>query len=375
MSGWDKVARATVTRVLARAGIEVGGPAPWDITVHDERFYGRVLQGGSLGIGESYVDGQWDCPKIDQLVGRVLAEGADDEVPDWQKALLLARASVFNLQSVFRARQVAEVHYDLGNELFEKMLGPTMNYSCGYWASASDLDGAQTAKMDLICRKLGLGPGQRLLDIGSGWGGLLRHAVDHFGCSGVGITVSAPQCEYARARTAGRDLRFLVADYRSDEVRRMGPFDKVVSVGMFEHVGQKNYRTFMEVARGLLRDDGLFLLHTIGNDHSPTDPWLNRYIFPNGMLPSTADMASALEGLFVMEDWHNLRADYHRTVVAWADRFEAHAAELGVSERFHRMWRYYLLTMAGCFLAGSRNQLWQIVLSKRGVREGYRAPR
>ncbi len=369
--------RKLVEHVLGRAGVHLGGSRPWDVQVHDERFFLRVLTHGSLGLGESYMEGWWDCGQIDELVARLLGGAADKSLFDWRKKLLMASAWVSNAQTVVRAVQVAEVHYDLGNDFFEKMLGPSMNYSCGYWREADTLDAAQYAKMELICRKLQLQPGERLLDIGCGWGGLVRYAAEKYGAECVGVTISQEQADYATAHTAGLPVRILRADYRDEAVSRLGPFDKVVSVGMFEHVGQRNYREYMRLARRRLKEDGLFLLHTIGNDHSPTDAWLNRYIFPNGILPSTVDLTRAANGLFIQEDWHNFRADYDKTIMAWYRNYEQHAASPGVTlpERFRRMWRYYLQTMAGAFRARSRNQLWQVVYSVRGVAGGYHSPR
>lgn len=369
--------RELVERILARGGVRIGGDAPWDPQVHDPRFYARVLMQGTLGLGESYMDGWWDCAQLDAMVARLLKQEVDHGVLDWRKRLLLAQTKLMNLQTVARAGQVAEAHYDLGNDFFEKMLGPSMTYSCAYWRQAKDLDSAQEAKLDLICRKLQLRRGERLLDIGCGWGTLARYAAERHGCEVVGITVSKPQSEYAAERTRGLPVRILLVDYRSEELRRLGPFDKIVSVGMFEHVGTKNYRAFMRIARGLLKDDGLFLLHTIGNDHSPTDAWVNRYIFPNGMLPSAADLASAVKELFVIEDWHSFGAEYDPTLMAWHANFQRHAAELEgrFPKRFFRMWSYNLLTMAGSFRARTRNQLWQLVLSKLGVPGGYASVR
>jgi cyclopropane-fatty-acyl-phospholipid synthase len=366
--------RALVERLLERAGVRVGGSRPWDIQVHDERFFTRALLHGSLGFGESYVDGWWDCERIDELVARVLRDAADDGLVDWRKKLLLARGWLSNMQSVVRATRVAEVHYDLGNDFFEKMLGPSMNYSCGYWREADGLDAAQQAKMELICRKLQLAPGERLLDVGCGWGSLLRYAAERYGVEGVGVTISREQHAYATAATAGLPVKVLLADYRGEEVSRLGPFDKIVSVGMFEHVGDKNHREFMRLARERLGPEGLLLLHTIGNDHSPTDAWLNRYMFPGGMLPSTVEIARAAHGLFILEDWHNFRADYHRTLMAWCDNFERHAAGK-LPERSYRTWRYYLQSMAGGFHAQTRNQLWQVVFSVRSLPGGYRSIR
>jgi cyclopropane-fatty-acyl-phospholipid synthase len=281
-----------------------------------------------------------------------------------------------NLQPAARAGEIAEAHYDLGNALFEAMLGPTMVYSCGYFRDTDDLDAAQTAKLELICAKLALRPGDRLLDIGCGFGSLLLHAAERYGCEGVGVTVSGEQHAYATERLRGARAKVVLCDYRSDELARLGPFDKIASVGMFEHVGPKNYRTFFEATRRLLTADGLLLVHTVGNDHAPTDPWIHRYIFPNGMLPSAAQLATATKDLFVIEDWHNFRGDYDRTLLAWEARFTRWAAtQPEMPRRFYRMWRLYLLAMAGSFRAGDRNQLWQVVLSPGGVRGGYRSVR
>lgn len=373
----DSLARRIVEPSLLRGGVSVNGPQPWDPQIRDPRFYLRLLTQGSLGLGESYVDGWWECAQIDELVARLLRSSVDHGTVDVRKLLLRAQGQLMNLQTTARASQVAEAHYDLGNPFFEAMLGPSMNYSCGYWHKAKDLDAAQEAKMDLICRKLQLAPGQRLLDIGSGWGALGCFAAANYGVSVVGVTVSPPQRDYAQARGRGLPVEFLLADYRSDEILRRGPFDKIVSVGMFEHVGRRNYPTFFRTAHRLLRerDDALFLLHTIGNDHSPTDAWLNRYIFPNGELPSTQDLTAAARGLFVLEDWHNFRADYDRTILGWHKNFERFAQTTELPPRFYRMWRYYLLIMAGSFRAQSRNQLWQLVFSRRGLAGGYRSIR
>jgi len=369
------VLRPVAERLLARAGVRLDGDAPWDIQVNDPRFFARALAQGSLGFGESYMEGFWDCDRIDELAVRLLRSRLDEVVPDVPKRALLSASRVLNLQSVARAGQVARAHYDLGNELFEAMLGPSMVYSCACFRDTADLDAAQVAKMDLICDKLGLRAGDRLLDVGCGFGSLLAHAATRFGCEAIGITISREQQAYAASRLRGTTARVLLLDYRSDELARLGPFDKIASVGMFEHVGATNYRDFFGVVRRLLTERGLFLLHTVGNDHSPTDAWLNRHIFPNGMLPSTVDLTRAARGLLVLEDWHNLRADYDRTLLAWHERFERYAARAELPRRFYRMWRYYLLSMAAGFRDGGRNQLWQVVLSKHGVEGGYRSVR
>lgn len=365
-------------RLLALAGVTVNGTQPWDIQVHHPRTLDRLLAQGSLGLGESYVDGWWDCEAIDAFIHRVLEARLEDRVASPGLLLHLLQARVMNPQSARRAWQVGREHYDLGNGLFEAMLDSRMAYSCGYWAGgAKDLESAQEAKLDLICRKLGLAPGMRLLDIGCGWGSLMRHAAERYGVSCVGLTISAQQARWGEQRLAGLPVTFHLADYRSFNPAGAEKFDRIASVGMFEHVGRRNYRDYFAVAARSLKDDGLFLLHTIGRNSGGrrTDPWIERYIFPNGELPSASELATAAERRFVIEDWHNFGADYDHTLMAWHARFEAAWPGLAADypPRFHRLWRYYLLACAGSFRARS-NQLWQVVLSPRGVPGGYRRP-
>ena len=369
--------RARVQQLLARADVRIGGHRPWDLQIHHPDTLVRILAQGSLGLGESYVDGWWDCAQIDEFIARVLRARLDEQVgrPGWWWSVLRARLT--NLQSVARAWQVGRVHYDLGNDLYEAMLDPTMAYSCGYWAQASTLEEAQVAKLDLICRKLDLQPGMRLLDIGCGWGSLMRHAAEHYGVSCVGLTVSREQAAWGAARARGLPVRFEFTDYRLFNPQGAQPFDRVASVGMFEHVGHRNYRAFFDMARRCLRPDGLLLLHTIGKNRSGPgiDPWIERHVFPNGELPSVAEIAQASEHAFVVEDWRNLGADYDRTLMAWQARFETAWPRLEprYGERFYRLWRYYLLCCAGTFRARD-NQLWQVVLSPQGVPGSYRRP-
>ena len=368
------MAERHVRELLELAQVEIGGHQPWDIQVHDDRLYRRVLSEGSLGLGESYMDGWWDCASLDAFMYRVLRADLDREVSGRYDLLLGVLSVVGNLQSKTRAWMVGHQHYDLDNRLYERMLDKRMIYTCGYWQNATSLDQAQEDKLELVCRKLRLKPGDKLLDIGCGWGGLAEYAARNFGVSVVGLTISEEQAKLARERCAGLDVEIRLLDYRDIDER----FDHVVSLGMFEHVGWKNYATYMEVVHNCLKDDGLFLLHTIGANrtHFGGDPWIDRYIFPNGELPSLVQIGKAIEGRFVMEDWHNFGADYDKTLMAWHANVDAAWDELGekYDERFRRMWRYYLLTCAGSFRA-RRNQLWQVVLSKSGVRGGYRAPR
>lgn len=367
-------AHARIEALLAHAGITVDGLAPADIRVHDARVYSRVLAHGSLGFGEAYMDGWWDTDDLDGLLFKIVQGHLDQRVGGIEDAWLFVKARLLNLQRGRRAYVVGERHYDLGNDLFEAMLGKHLIYSCGYWKNAADLDAAQEAKLDLVFRKLGLRPGMRVLDIGCGWGEALKLAAERYGVSGVGVTVSHEQAQFASELCRGLPIEIRVQDYR-EVVER---FDRVFSIGMFEHVGVKNYRTYFEVARRCTGDDGLFLLHCIGSNISSnhTDPWIARYIFPNSLVPSAQQIANSAEGLFVTEDWHNFGADYDRTLMAWRDNFDSAWPRLArkYGERFRRMWRYYLSGSAAVFRA-RQNQLWQLVLSPRGIPGGYRAPR
>ncbi|MCG8276766.1 cyclopropane fatty acyl phospholipid synthase [Stenotrophomonas sp. NLF4-10] len=363
-----------VEALLQEADVIPGGERPQDIDILDPRFYARVLGDGSLGLGESYMDGWWQARSLDAFLSRLLAVRLDERVHGAGEVWDALKAKLFNLQAGQGGYEVGRRHYDLGNDLYRAMLGKRLVYSCGYWRDAGNLDDAQEAKLDLICRKLGLRPGMRVLDIGCGWGEALRYAAERYGIEGVGVTISQEQAEFARELCVGLPLEIRLQDYRElDE-----PFDAILSVGMFEHVGVKNYRTYFEVARRCLRDDGLFLLHCIGSNVSRerTDPWIARYIFPNSMLPSAVQIAAAIEELFVLEDWHNFGTDYDRTLQAWRDNVEAAWEQLDprYDERFRRMWRFYLAGSMASFRT-RHAQLWQLVLSPQGVPGGYVAPR
>lgn len=257
--------RRTVEALLAEAGVAIGGGRPWDLQVHHPAFYVRVVSEGSLGLGESYMDGWWDCDRLDQFFERVLRIELDSRVVTLRDWIALVLARVFNLQRLSRAFHIGRHHYDLGNDLFSAMLGRTMNY-----------------------------------------------------------------------------------------------------------------RVYFESVRRQLKPDGLFLLQTIGTNRTSGsgDPWINRHIFPNSMLPSARQITGATERLFVVEDWHVLGTDYDRTLMAWFDNFQAHWGKLRAKygDRFYRMWKYYLLSCAGMFRA-RKIQLWQLMLSPDGVCGGYRAPR
>lgn len=363
--------KSLAENLLKLADVKINGTRPWDIQVHNENLYARVLSEGSLGLGESYMDKWWDVASLDQLIHKLLHARIDERIPKTlTNALAVLKSKIINLQSKSRAFQVGEQHYDLGDNLFKNMLDSRMLYSCAYWKNADCLEDAQEHKIELICKKLQLKPGMKLLDIGCGWGGLAKHAAEKYGAHVVGVTISKEQAKYAQKLTAGLPVSIQLKDYRDVKEK----FDRIVSVGMFEHVGYKNYETFMKIAHQLLKDDGLMLLHTIGSNTSQTtgDAWITKYIFTNGMLPSVKQIASSAEGLFVMEDWHNFGADYDKTLMAWYENFEKNWPSLQnqYGERFYRMWKYYLLSCAGMFRARAI-QLWQIVLSKKGSPGGY----
>jgi cyclopropane-fatty-acyl-phospholipid synthase len=364
-------------RLAAEAGVRFNGSAPWDIQVHDPEAYRRILAQGSLGFGAAYMDGQWDAESLDELFTRLLRADIDTKLAGRVRLRLLGevlRHRLFNLQNRDRAFEVGERHYDIGNDVFTAMLDSSMSYSCGYWERADNLEEAQYAKLDMICRKLELASGERLLDIGCGWGGLARHAAQHYGVEVTGITVSRKQQRLARERCAGLPVRIELMDYRELQ----GQYDKLVSVGMFEHVGPKNYPDYFDTAVRLMKDEGLFLLHTIGNHASVpgVDPWIDAYIFPNGKLPSACEIAGVLEGRFVIEDWHSFGRDYDPTLMAWWRNFDAAwpRLEARYGRHFYRMWKYYLHCCAGFFRSG-QGQLWQLVLSRRGRQAVYRSVR
>ncbi len=363
--------------LLAQASISFDGDRPWDIQVDDPAVYRRILTQGSLGFGESYMEGLWDAQQMDELFTRILRHELDEKLTGWARVKLLGevvRQSFFNLQSTRRAFQVGEQHYDIGNDVFTAMLDQSMSYSCGYWNNADSLEQAQHDKLDMVCRKLELQPGEHLLEIGCGWGGLAMHAAKYYGVQVTGITVSREQQQLAEKRCAGLPVEISLMDYRD----LSGQYDKLVSVGMFEHVGPKNYAEYFDAATRLLKDDGLFLLHTIGIHATSrtVDPWIDKYIFPNGKLPSAREIASATESRFLIEDWHNFGQDYDRTLMAWWENFDNAWPQLSskYSTRFYRMWKYYLLSCAG-FFRSRQGQLWQLVLSKRERNTVYRSLR
>jgi len=367
--------KKTAQRILNIADIKINGNNSWDIQVHDDRFYQRALAEGSLGLGESYMDSWWDCKRLDEFFYKILRADLDNKVKIKGILWNVLKSKVINMQSKSRAFEIGEKHYDTGNELFQYMLDKRMVYTCACWKNAKNLDDAQEAKLELTCKKVGLKPGMKVLDIGCGWGSFAKYAAEKYKAEVTGITVSKEQAELARKLCKGLPVKIKLQDYRDVNEK----FDAIVSLGMFEHVGPKNYRTYMKKVHNCLKDNGLFLLHTIGKNISEggvIDPWVDKYIFPGAILPSPEQITNASEGLFVLEDWHSFGEDYDKTLIKWHNNFENNWNKLkgNYDEKFKRMWNYYLLSCAGSFRA-RKNQVWQIVFSKNGVEGGYKSIR
>jgi cyclopropane-fatty-acyl-phospholipid synthase len=353
--------------LLANADIIVGGSRPWDLQVHDERVWSRLLRDGTLGAGEAYVDGWWDTQELDQFIDHILRARFDDTLREsWPLVAQALRARLLNLQSITRSFDNGQHHYDIGNDLYEAMLGGRLLYTCAYWPGANTLDEAQDAKLDLVCRKVGLKPGMRVLDLGCGWAGFASFAAERYGVHVTGYTVSQEQVRWAHERYGHLPIDIRLDDYRN----ATGEYDAVVSIGLMEHVGVKNYRGYMQLANRLLARGGVAFVHTIGANRQRMhiEPWFDKYIFPNAVIPSLASLIRAMEGIFVPEDVHNIGEDYDRTLMAWWHKFDAAWPSLRAryGDAFYRRWKFYLLSCAGAFRSRSQ-QLFQIVMTRQGT--------
>lgn len=360
--------------ILKLADVVINGTRDWDIKVHNPKVYSRVFAQGNLGLGESYMEGWWDCDRLDILFDKLVSAKLGKVINPISLIFPLVKSKLINLQTTTRSKLVAEKHYDIGNDLYENMLDKYMQYSCGYWKDASTLEAAQTAKLDLICRKLMLKPGMTVLDIGCGWGGFAKYASEKYKVEVTGITISKEQASYAEKFCKGYPVKIIYSDYRDF----VGDFDRVLSIGMFEHVGLKNYKTYMNKTSSLLRDDGISLLHTIGFHKSLKfgEPWYTKYIFPNSFLPSLKQICEAAEGHFKIQDVQNFSSYYDLTMMSWFENFNNSWPEIkkDYDEKFYRMWKYYLLSTAGIWRAGNLN-LWQIVITKNEFKQVYISPR
>ncbi len=370
MSGLRAALRRRLRHAFERAlpqGVVINGTNPHEPQIHDDRFYEAVGLRGTLGLGESYMNGWWDCAALDRFFEETLRAGLLERMEHHPDAIWVrVRDKLFNGQSPTRARKSARHHYNLGNDLFESFLDPWNQYTCAYFKDTDCLNCAQERKLDLICQKLELRPSDRVLDIGCGWGGFAKFASQRYRCHVTGISISDEQISYARNFCAGLRVEIRNCDYRAIT----GVFNKVLICGMIEHVGHKNYRTIMEVVRRCLNENGLLLLHTIGkgSDDIPiADPWLLKYIFPGGMLPTPQRIARAAEGLFDLVDLQEFGAYYDPTLMAWAANFERNWPKIQAQydQRFYRMWRYYLLSCAAHFRV-RKVHLWQFVFRPKG---------
>ena len=366
--------KVVAASILEAAGIPLNSSEPWSIQVHNDKLWDRAISQRQLGFAESYMEGWWDCEKLDLMLVKLLSVNPLQHLkPSPLLTLHVASSYLRNNQSKNRAIENAKHHYNIGNDLYVRMLDEEMVYSCAYWANASTLGQAQMAKFDLICRKLELKPGMRLLDIGSGWGGFLRYAVENYGVEATGISPADNQINLAREKSEGLGITFIQQDYRDLK----GQFDRIVSIGMLEHVGPKNYKTFFQKCDDLLVADGRMLHHMISSNLTKqvTDPFFDRYIFPGGTLPSLAQIAAAVENIFVIEDIHSFGPDYDRTLMEWHKNISTKWEEIPqYDQRFQRMWNYYLLSCAAGFRAGNM-QLLQCVFQRVGQRLTYVAAR
>jgi len=366
-----------VTTTLARGGIDLDGGEAWDIRVNNERFYRRAAR-GAVGLGEAYMDGDWDVESLDAFFDKVITSDlAGSAIAKVNRAFLVMKARFGNLQNRKRARAVAEEHYDLDHRMYALFLGPYNQYTCCFFRDTDDLAEAEVQKLEMICDKLEIKSSDKVLDIGCGWGGFAKYAAETRGCKVTGVTLSTEQANYARDFTTGLPVEIVVSDYRDLPTRLGRRFDKILICGMIEHVGYRNYRTLMKVVSGLLEDDGLFLLHTIGNSDETViaDPWIEKYIFRNSMIPSMKQLVDSFRKLFVVHDWENYGHYYSSTLMAWQRNFERNWAAIRAlkskhpfDERFRRMWNYYLMASKAAFDAESL-LLWQIVMTKSGKRD------
>ncbi|MBS3168090.1 cyclopropane fatty acyl phospholipid synthase [Candidatus Woesearchaeota archaeon] len=367
--------KQTAEKILSISDVKINGNRDWDLIVNNDKFFERTIKNGSLGFGESYMDGWWDCKKLDEMLTRLFRAKLQHVIIPFSAFLHIAKSRVLNLQTKKGSKAVAELHYDLGNEFYSNMLDKRMQYTCAYWDwGAKNLDQAQEDKLDLVCKKLQLKKGEKVLELGCGWGQFAKFAAQKYKVNVTSYNISKEQVEYARESCKGLSVKIVHEDYRN----ATGSYDKIVSIGMCEHVGYKNFRNFYKLQHELVKDNGLVLTHTIGGNVSVTntDPWIQEYIFPNSMLPSIKQLSESFEGLFVMEDWHNLNVNYDKTLMEWDKNFRKnwHKFKDQYGERFYRMWRFYLLSSAAQFRA-RKIQLWQIVLSKDGLPSGYKSIR
>lgn len=379
MLGWllEQVVRGGELVVIDAAGrvhqAPVLKPSHIVARVHDRRLGWKMLRDPVLAVGEAYMDGSLVVER--GTVHDLLDLGARVIDPTTGGASALERAlgwlsrRLHQWNPATRARRNVAHHYDLTGELYQLFLDADRQYSCAYFAQPGlSLAEAQLAKKRLLAAKLLLAPGQRVLDIGSGWGGLALHLAQEWGCEVVGLTLSEEQHKESTARAAalglGDRVRFLLQDYR----HASGVFDRIVSVGMFEHVGVNHYGAFFAKVRELLKPDGVAVLHAIGRMAGPsyTSPFIRKYIFPGGYIPALSEVVPAIERTRLwITDVEILRLHYALTLRAWRERFLAarDKAKALTDERFCRMWEFYLAA-AEVFFRRQDGMVFQIQLAR-----------
>jgi cyclopropane-fatty-acyl-phospholipid synthase len=353
-------AEARVRDLLARAGVAVDGGRPWDIRVANPAFYRRALDGGSLAVGEAYADGWWEAERLDEFFHRVFKAGLHERLAPspWSGWRSLAGR-------LFGRRGRTHAPEALGSDVFRAMLGRRMSGACAYWKDARALDDADEAALELACRKLELKAGMSVLDMGSGWGAFARYAAERHGVSVVGVDISQERVQLARELCKGLPVALRVQDY--EEVR--GRFDRVVSLGLMEHAGAGSCRAVMAAAARCLKADGVALIHTAARNRAagPRERWPAAGVLLEDGAPALSRLAAAAEGLFVIEDVHNLGTHYAPTLLAWhenlARRWPGLSGRYG--DRLYRTLTFGLLSTAGRFRA-RQGQLYQIVMTRPG---------
>lgn len=359
-----------IENLLLKADIKINGSRPWDITVHNNEVFDHILRFGTLGIGETYMDGLWDCKQLDEMINKAMVANIPEKLSGQEKLSLVLKKiqQIINPQKISKVKKDVPFHYDKGNLLFENMLDKHMTYTCAYWKNAEDLDQAQENKLNLVCKKLNLKPSMNVLDIGCGWGSFMKFASENYQVQCDGLTLSKEQKKLGETRCKHLPVNFILNDYREFDPNKQ--YDRIVSIGMLEHVGPKNYHDFFRCAHKLMKDDGVFLLHTIGGFASvqETDPWIKKYIFPNGVIPSLSQLGCSMEKKFIVEDLHNIGPNYDKTLMAWYNNFHKNWKIISdhYDERFYRMWKFYLLSCAGSFRSRVLNT-WQFALTKIGT--------
>ena len=335
-----------------------GSGAPETLTIHDDAFFRRIATRGKLGVGESYTAGEWDSDDLVGLLELLLrnAAPAADRHAGWRR-LLETRPRLNRRNGFLRSRRNIAYHYDLGNDLFALMLDETMTYSCAVFASPHEpLADAQRRKYRRICEQLRLVPGDRVLEIGCGWGGFAELAASEYGCSVTGLTISAEQAALARERTRGLDVRILEEDYR----RHVGSYDKVASIEMLEAIGERQYGIYFEAIDRLLEPGGLACVQTIlipddrWERYRKSPDWIERYVFPGCLIPSLTALTRAMtsSSRLMVHEVDEIGSHYAETLRRWRESFLTQIDEvraLGYDHRFERTWNFYLAFCEAAF--------------------------